>query len=181
VQPDPRSRRRKRRQTLTFVGIFVLVIGIGGFAYAAEQGIVDLPLSSGKPTPKPTCPTPSATAVAPDQVKVQVLNSSQRRGLAYSAARDLQKRGFTVVNLPSNDPDHTKVAGAAVIRYGPKGTLQATTLSKAIRGRVQLVKDTRPGTDVDVLLGQGFALAPIAAAPAAPRPSVRTDCVTAAG
>ena len=154
-----RNRRRRRRQSITFGVFFLVVVGIGLLMLAAYKGRVTLPISDGKPSPLPTCgPAPSPTLQAFSDTSVHVLNASSRKGLALSVARDLQRRGFKVPTTPSNDPQKTKMTTLAVIRYGPKGDLAAHTLATVVAGPVTYQVDDRLGTDVDLVLGQTFAL-----------------------
>jgi len=163
VAPDAdtvrRNRRRRRRQSITFGVFFLVVVGIGLLMLAAYKGRVTLPIGDGKPSPLPTCaPPPSATVQAFSDTSVHVLNASNRKGLALSVARDLQRRGFKVPSTPTNDPAKTQMTTMAVIRHGPKGDLAAHTLATVVAGPVTYQVDDRLGADVDLVLGQTFAL-----------------------
>jgi hypothetical protein len=171
VLVDPRIRRRRRRQTVTFTVFFLIVVGLGFAAYLAYQGRIELPIGSGRPPALPTCPpAPVPTAVPYRDVSVHVFNASNRRGLALTVARDLQKRGFTVPSEPANEPSTTKVTTVALVRHGASGLLAARTLASVIAGPVTLVSDERATDDVDLVLGPTFSKlkAPVAKASAAP-------------
>ncbi len=156
-----RSRRRRRRQSITFAVFLLVVLGVGLLMLAAFQGRVTLPISDGKPVPLPTCgPAPAPTVQAFSDTSVHVFNASNRKGLALAVARDLQRRGFRVPSTPTNDPAKTQVTTLAVIRHGAKGGLAAHTLATVVAGPVTYQQDDRLGTDVDLVLGQTFALTP---------------------
>ncbi len=174
------SGRRQRRQTLTFLAFFVLILLLGLLALAAYFGKIDLPMGSGKPTPLPTCPSTTPTVQAARDTSVNVYNASSRNGLALTVARELQKRGFRVPTSPSNDPAKTKVTTMAVIRHGANGELAARAVAAVVAGPVTLVADERPGSDVDLVLGQSFALKPAVKAgssASAAAPSASPTCV----
>ncbi len=178
--------RRQRRQTLTFLAFFSMILLLGVLALVAYFGHVTLPFGSGRPVALPACPAPSAAVTqAPGETSVKVFNASKRNGLALSVARELQKRGFLVPTTPANDPQKTKMTTMAVIRHGPTGLLGAQTVAGVVAGEVTYVEDERPGSDVDLVLGATFKLAPLAspspsgsaAAPGAAVPS--PTCVPA--
>jgi hypothetical protein len=152
--------RRERRQTLTFLGFFALILILGGVALAAYYEKISLPLDSGRPAPLPTCPSVAPSIQAPADTSVRVFNASNRNGLAMSVTRELQKRGFVVPSAPANDPQKTQMTAMAVIRHGPNGLLSARTVATVVAGEVQLVQDERTGSDVDLVLGATFQLAP---------------------
>lgn len=163
--------RRERRQTITFLAFFSVIVVLGLLALAAYFGKLDIGVGSGRPDPLPTCPpAPSASLQSFADTSVNVYNASSRSGLAMTTMRDLQKRGFTVPSAPANDPLRAKVTTMAVIRHGPSGELAARTVASVVAGEVTYVRDDRPGTDVDLVLGQTFALKPLSAA-ASPSPS----------
>ncbi len=165
-----RVRRRHRRQSLTFLLIFGLTLGLGAAAYLAYAGRIELPLDSGRPAPLPTCPPlPAPTALPYDETNINVFNATNRRGLALTVARELQKRGFRVPAEPRNDDSETTVKTAAVIRHGPGGLLAARTVASVVDGPVTLTLDDRGTADVDLVLGPTFTtLTPATAGPPAP-------------
>ncbi len=174
--------RRERRQTLTFLALFLLIIAIGVLALLAYFGKVPMPVGSGKPTPLPTCPAAEPSVQAARDTSVNVYNASSRNGLALTVQRELQKRGFRSPTNPTNDK-RTKVTTMAVIRHGPTGALAARTVAAQVAGEVTFVEDARAGADVDLVLGQTFALAPRVAASASPTVTVaaKPTCQPASG
>jgi LytR cell envelope-related transcriptional attenuator len=72
----------------------------------------------------PPCPTETAsTATLPDPslVTVQVLNSTDRQGIADKARAALVNDGFNSPDPAANDKRNVKIRGVAQIRYGKKG------------------------------------------------------------
>jgi LytR cell envelope-related transcriptional attenuator len=111
-------------------------------------------------TAGPNCttspPASSASVPAPADVSVQVLNSTQRAGLASSVSKALTKDGFKPAGTPANDSTtHPPVAGVAEIRFGPTGKAAATLLSFYLPGAA-LAPDQRANGTVDVALGAKF-------------------------
>lgn len=108
----------------------------------------------------PSCTSPSTvspdTVPAPADVSVLVLNSTQRAGLASSAAQALTQDGFQSAGKPTNDSTAgAPVAGVAEIRFGPTGKAAATLLSYYLPGAT-LAPDKRTNATVDVALGAKF-------------------------
>jgi hypothetical protein len=98
------------------------------------------------------CPTPTASATAtitatlpaPASVTVQVLNATNRGGLAAQTRTALAGVGFLVPSPAGNDkPNLGKIKGVAEIRYGPKGAPGAKLLSYYVPGaQLKPVKST---------------------------------------
>jgi len=173
--------RRERRQTITFLAFFTLIIVLGLVALAAYFGKVDVGIGTGRSAPLPTCPSVAPSRQAYSDTSVHVFNASRRNGLALTVMRELQKRGFRVPSAPANDPRKTKVSTMAVIRHGPNGSLAAQTVATAVAGPVTYLQDERPGTDVDLVLGQTFKLTPATAGakPTPSGPAAAATCVPA--
>jgi hypothetical protein len=169
--------RRERRQTITFLAFFIAIIVLGLVALAAYFGRLDVGIGTGRSGPLPTCPSVAPSVQAYADTSVNVYNASTRNGLASTVMRELQKRGFRVPTAPANDRK-TKVSTMAVIRHGGNGILAAQTVATAVGGPVTYVQDDRPGTDVDLVLGQTFKLAPMAKPSATPSgPAPAATCV----
>lgn len=72
----------------------------------------------------PTCtsePPPAASLPAPSLVTVQLLNSTDRQGIADKARATLVNDGFNSPDPADNDKSKVKIPGVAQIRYGRKG------------------------------------------------------------
>jgi hypothetical protein len=89
----------------------------------------------------------------PDKrIRVEVLNGTQRPGLARTATRVLRERGIDVVFFASGPAaDSTRV----MVRRGDPG--QGKDVAEALGGgRVSVVPDTLRRVDVTVLLGKDW-------------------------
>lgn len=110
----------------------------------------------------------------PDDVVVNVYNSTNRGGLAGTTAQELSLRGFGI-NKVENDPLGVSLRGVGEIRYGTNGVDNARLLQFYFPDAV-LVEDDRPGPRVDISLGRGFEAIEdegiVAASLASPSPSL---------
>ena len=112
------ARRRRRGRIRRLAAVLGVLVVLGAAAYAGWRlfgGSGSTPTASTK-----HCHTPTA-AVAPDRpaaVKVRVLNTTLRTGLAAQVRRELKARGFRVVGIGNASPRVTGV----VIRYPRAGT-----------------------------------------------------------
>jgi hypothetical protein len=133
--------------------IALAALGVAGW-YA--WGYVDGGSQAVRAKPKPVCPAPSPTpsVVAAADVRVNVYNSTQRRGLAARVAGQLERRGFHVGTV-DNDPAKRKVTGAAEVRHSDTGADAARTVAAQV-GSVVAVPDQRTDATVDLVLGAGF-------------------------
>jgi hypothetical protein len=113
--------------------------------------------SSGKPCPTPTASTPatSQSLPAPAQVTVQVLNSTNRSGIAAKARTTLTGYGFLSPKAATNDSPHKHVPGVAEIRFGPSGAKAAKLLSFYFPG-AKLVPNSAKSPVVIVSLGERY-------------------------
>ena len=127
-------------------------------------------------TPRAKCPStaPPLAVIAPAQVRINVYNATERRGLASTVATALKKRGFKVGEV-ANDPLKRSVTGLAEVRSSAQGTDASRTVI-AQMGQVVLVPDQRTDASVDLVLGATFKklVSPAEAAAAiTPTPSPR--------
>jgi hypothetical protein len=171
LAPSRRGGRRTRRGLVVLLIVVVLAgAAVGAWRYLGGASDDDTA------TPRVSCPpsVPPPTVVAPAQVRVNVYNATQRRGLASAVAAELKKRGFTVGKV-ANDPLKRSVTGLAEVRASTTGADASRTVVAQV-GQVVLVPDQRTDASVDLVLGATFkALVPPAAAAAAvtPTPSPR--------
>ncbi|GAB09358.1 hypothetical protein GOARA_036_00900 [Gordonia araii NBRC 100433] len=90
---------------------------------------------------------------------VRVLNASNQRGKAQSVSDDLVAQGFspTQENAYGDDPVYPNrdLNCVGQIRFGEAGKASAAAVWLAVPC-AQLVMDGRPGTDVDLALGQYY-------------------------
>ncbi|HYN30114.1 MAG TPA: LytR C-terminal domain-containing protein [Dermatophilaceae bacterium] len=127
-------------------------------------------------------PAPPPKPPAARTVKVNVYNTTWRSGLAAEVRDELVGRGFAT-GKAGNDPESRFLPDdVAVIRHGPDADLAAALVAAHLTG-ARLEQVERPGTAVDVLLGNRFTeLTPVTALPKptpeppAPAPTVARPC-----
>ena len=99
--------------------------------------------------------TPKATLPAPNLVTVQVLNSTDRQGIADKVRSTLVNDGFNSPDPAANDTKKTKIPGVAQIRYGTKGTNGAKLLHYYFP-KAKLVTTKSKTATVIVSLGERY-------------------------
>ncbi len=166
--------RRGGRRTSRWLLLLLVIVHAGAAAGACR--FRDLGNEDDVAAPRTSCPAtaPPPTVIAPAQVRVNVYNATQRRGLASAVAAELKKRGFTVGKV-ANDPLKRSVTGLAEVRASTAGADASRTVVAQV-GQVVLVPDQRTDASVDLVLGATFkALVSPAAAAAAvtPTPTAR--------
>ena len=109
-----------------------------------------------KPTAKASCsPTSAASTVPqPAAVTVDVLNATQRTGLAAKTSQTLRKDGF-LIDQVANDTPGVTVPDVAEVRYGPSAHAAATLVSLYFPGS-KLVPISRTDDQVVISLGAKF-------------------------
>ncbi|WP_199714394.1 LytR C-terminal domain-containing protein [Micromonospora radicis] len=87
-------------------------------------------------------------------VKIKVLNGTDRPGLAATVGDDFRNRDFQV---EEEGTEKKKIDDVAMLRYGPKGVGSAHLLRAYFLGAAELSYDpAREGDVVDVVLGNAF-------------------------
>lgn len=151
-----RTRRLRITQLVVFSVLAIVLIGIGAYAIGELRSPATDPgqiaeKTFGAVAPEVTCPEPGAVPAAPEDVTVTVLNGTGTSGLAGRTTEELAERGYG-----TGDAGNTRNAsGAAVIVHGPEGYLAAQSVLAQV-GEGQLRLDGREGTEVDLLLGDGY-------------------------
>lgn len=117
---------------------------------------------------KKLVPAPPDEMPRPSQITVNVYNTTFHAGLAKQVEGLLVARGFKP-GKTGNDPLKSFLPKTtAVIRYGEDGDLAAKRLAQHVPG-AQLVRDSRAGTRVDLVIGSTYsALVPLADVPPLP-------------
>lgn len=150
-----RSRTKRRRRVATLGALLVLALGAGAYGVFALVGS-DHSTQAASPCPVAAAAKKNAVAaVKPQQITVNVYNSTTRQGLAASTAAALKQRGFTIGKV-ANDPLNSHLAVSAQVR----GAADAASLMKYVAAEVpgaQLQPDSRADQSVDLVLGTGFA------------------------
>lgn len=94
----------------------------------------------------------------PDSVKVNVLNSTDRSGLAKSTADALKERGFRigkVANAPEEFSKKVKAEGLLLGAPGEDGDARLKVLGTQFKD-TDTRFDDRKGDDVDLVVGEGY-------------------------
>lgn len=153
-----RRRHKHERQAVVF-GVLIAVLAVGGLgAVAVYTGGIEAPFSrpfttraatDGPAVVPPPCPPDGTLPVAYGEVQVQVLNATDRAGLAAETAGALTARGFAIRGT-GNSP--SPVGGVARISFGAAGVPAAYTLAAHVQGAV-LVLDGRADATVDLAVG----------------------------
>jgi hypothetical protein len=128
--------------------VWKLISGDSSPEAAAEPDV------TASPCVTKTMPT-SKLLPPPNQVRVNVYNSTPKTGLAKKTARELSAKGFKISKV-ANDPLGKKITGVAQIRYGPKGELSAQLLLLYVPG-ADMVNDFRAGKRIDLSTGTTFS------------------------
>lgn len=163
VRTRPYQRRRRRP--------IAIVVAVLSTIAIATWTVVLVSAASGSSAGK--CPAPAAgppvgetlaagaldavTPTAPSSVAVRAVNGGDQRGQANLVAAQLGDLGFAQGAPPDNDgffPDGTlKCVGQ--LRFGKAGERGASTLALVLPC-VELVRDSRADTTVDVAVGTEF-------------------------
>lgn len=157
-------RRGSGRRTPYVVAVVVLaLVGAGGwFGWHAWKSSHD----THQVTPQVVCvtPTPSASPASVAKVKVRVLNATATVGLAHAVARELGKRGFTIVSV-GNTP---QTYGRSRVTYSPGEIALALAVAEQVPGAQLYELSTEPPGDIELDLASDFHhLATLAQAKAA--------------
>ncbi|WP_262848657.1 LytR C-terminal domain-containing protein [Mumia quercus] len=90
-----------------------------------------------------------------NQVRVNVLNASERSGLANRTMINLQTRGFLPGTI-TNAPEDTRIGNVRVVAREPN-RVDARLVGAQFKGKVQYTKGV-PGDDanVEILIGKKF-------------------------
>jgi LCP family protein required for cell wall assembly len=110
-------------------------------------------LTEDKPIVKENSKRPKVT-IAPSNISIDVLNSTDRNGFALSASQELARIGFQIAKT-GNSPAGSD-ASSTIVRYGPSRADSAKTVAAAIPGST-LKLDEGFGTGLQVLLGTDYS------------------------
>ena len=183
-QTEERRRKKiRRRQALSFSVLVLVVLGAGLAGAGVNQGWWEWPFSSSPDDTTTDCSEVEPTIAAPADVRVNVLNATEIRGLAAAVSTELRKRGY-VVEAVGNDESGIAVTESAQVRHGPDLAAEAASVAVQVPGAV-LVDDGRTGEVVDIVLGAGYRnvtnVSQAAAAIAAAAPTQPAGCAPTAG
>lgn len=102
----------------------------------------------------PTTTTPPSGVLLPGDVTVNVLNSTDIRGIANNTAAVLRERGFKI-SLVGNDKLGVDIPEVAQIRAARADMPEVRLLIQHIPGAV-IVADGRTDSTVDLVIGEAF-------------------------
>lgn len=155
------TRRRVARRALAVLVSIALLVGAGlaAYWYLMKPDVSSTSLRCVAPSGAASSGTVARTstkaaAIAPEKVTVNVYNTTTQAGLAGRTATELRRRGFKVDKVGA-DPKDKEIAGVAELRYGPKGSAQATTLNAHV-GASKSARDKRKDSSVDLVLGASY-------------------------
>ena len=155
-----RRHRRERQAALLGVLLAALAVAAGG-SLAVFTGAIGSPFDRGfrtaGPDPRTTnppepCPPEGTLPVAYQNIQVNVLNATQRAGLATDTASSLAGRGFMILSTGNSTEAAIEVAR---IGFGAPGIGAAYTLAAQLEGS-DLVLDARTDATVDLAVGAGY-------------------------
>ena len=151
-----RARRAQRRNRMIQIGAGVLALYCVGFltGFLVKQ-VTTVPVAGSTPV---SCITlaiiPNDILPKPNAVTLNILNGSDRVGMATITADIFKSRNFKI-NKIGNFSDYP-VTGTAEIHFGPAGSDAAKLAAAYIENSV-LVEDDRTDSSVDVIVGQTFS------------------------
>lgn len=161
----PRMRRPRRRGRLVLMVVAsVAVLGVGGWG---TLQLIDVFTGGGKQAaaagPKADCastvsPSPSADALTPGQITVNVFNATPRSGLAKETADELKKRGFKIGDVGNATKEFDKKVKGTGILLGPASSLDTSlpVLATQLTTAERRTDAARKGNAVDLILGTDF-------------------------
>lgn len=94
-----------------------------------------------------------AVEIAPDNIRVQVENGTQRPGVGHKADQALRSAGFDTTGIPRNAAG--KKAKRTVISYDPRWDASARSLAKAVPG-AELKEEKGRGPVMRVTVGDNY-------------------------
>ncbi len=118
--------------------------------FGAEEPVVEPgEEAAGEPV---VAPDPGTAILAPAEVTLDVYNGTGTRGLAATAAAELQAEGFDIGKVDNADG----TVSQSVVRHGPGMVAQARTVAAAVPGSVLQASDAI-GDTVELTIGPGYA------------------------
>ena len=145
-------RQQRFKQYIPWAAMLLLG-GIVGYVIAPDPKVID-PASGCTYTNV----IPAKVLPKPNEIIVNVFNSTKRVGLASITSVDLNLRGFKKGAIESSDED---IAGIAIIRYGVGSRPAADRLAAYIPGALLELDKTKADKTIDLIVGTAFGqLAP---------------------
>ena len=144
---------RRRRQRAVFALLVLLVLAVGGGAALLWTGRWQPGEDPTRAAAGPSCaPAVEQPLLPPAEAPLEVLNGTDRSGLAAGVAEEMRARGFTVTRVGNAAVDAGPVT--AVVRHSPDRLAQARTVAARVP-EAQLVEDPAVAV-VELVLGDGY-------------------------
>jgi hypothetical protein len=150
------STARVRRRVLHGI-VLVILLGLiaAGIitALAIFNGRFTIPTAEPAEEPVSTCPAATFDYTPPEQVNLNVYNSTNRAGLARSVADEFLARKFVVAAVANIDAGYR---GVAAVISGSAGQSAAFSVQRHLPGS-DYFQDGRTDGTVDVILSQQYS------------------------
>lgn len=155
------SRTHRPLPALLALLALLVLTGIVWFRVINRDTGAATPTSTATCTPAPPSPSPTVHLAAPDTVYVEVLNSTNRPGIAAQARSALEAAGFNSPYPPKNDSRKrlNKIRATAEIRYGAAAEQGARILRYYFPGAT-LKRTASTARVVVISLGTAFTQVP---------------------
>lgn len=147
--------RRQRIASLIVLSLLVITVAVGAAwawrvlqrppAPAAEPPAAEAPA-------QPGCPDPDARPAAPEDVTVQVLNGTNRTGLAGEVTTQLGERGYDTRSAANGDLP----TSPALVRHAPEDYLAAMSVAAQLPEAQLQESEEAEGGVVVLVIGEDF-------------------------
>ncbi len=149
---DPVRLRRRVIHGVVLVLLLGLIAGAIITALAIINGHLKLPTTAGSEEPRSVCPTAVFDYAPPEQINLNVLNSTSRPGLARSVADEMLGRKFVVGAVANTEAGYR---GVAAVVSGAAGQAAAFTVQRNVPGS-DYFQDGRTDASVDLILAGDY-------------------------
>jgi hypothetical protein len=149
---DPVRLRRRVVHGVVLVLLLGLIAGAIITALAIINGHLKLPSTAASNEPRTTCPAATFDYTPPEQINLNVFNSTSRPGLARAVADELLARKFVVGNVANTEAGYR---GVAAVVSGAAGQSAAFTVQRHVPGS-DYFQDGRTDASVDVIVAGDY-------------------------
>jgi hypothetical protein len=149
---DPVRLRRRVVHGVVLVLLLGLIAGAIITALAIINGHLKLPSTAASDEPRVLCPTATFDYTPPEQINLNVFNSTSRPGLARAVADELLARKFVVGNVANTEAGYR---GVAAVVSGAAGQSAAFTVQRNVPGS-DYFQDSRTDASVDVIVAGDY-------------------------
>lgn len=149
---DPVRLRRRVVHGVVLVLLLGLIAGAIITALAIINGHLKLPSTAASDEPRTTCPAATFDYTPPEQINLNVFNSTSRPGLARTVADELLARKFVVGNVANTEAAYR---GVAAVVSGAAGQSAAFTVQRHVPGS-DYFQDGRTDASVDVIVAGDY-------------------------